>query len=85
MYQMLHMRKGGYGCVQIEDAPAWSKTIKDAPEIQHVQARTLALATIWNVPSLETTSLDQSQKNLVSLSAMLLPDSSGRENDGLRV
>ena len=46
MYQMLHMRKGGYGCVQIEDAPAWSKTIKDAPEIRHVQARTLALATI---------------------------------------
>ena len=46
MYQMLHMRKGGYGCVQIEDAPAWSKTIKDAPETQHLQARTLALATI---------------------------------------
>ena len=46
MYQMLRVRKGGYGCVQIEDAPACSKTIKDAPEIQHVQAGPLALATI---------------------------------------
>ena len=38
MYQMLRVRKGGYGCVQIEDAPAWSKTIKDAPEIQHAHS-----------------------------------------------
>ena len=36
----------GHGCVKIKDAPVCSKTIKDAPEIQHVQARTLALATI---------------------------------------